>query len=438
MPITPHTPPSRPRPIDLPGGEIDGRYVVEGEIARGGTGRVLKVRHRELDKGMALKLLGAAGSDRDARAAFYREARLAAALDHPHIAQVYDFGDDRTRGLYLVMELLDGETAAQRVVRDGKLAPIAACDIATQAAEALEYIHGRGLVHGDVKPANVFLSRPKNPLQVQGRGREARRTFVRLLDFGLARPAQTRARRPTPRKFVEGSPAYLAPELITGGQPSPASDLYALGVSLFELLAGRPPLVGALGDVMAEHLRGAAPTVSKVRGEALSGPIEAIVKVLMAKSPVHRPSDARTAVSSLRACVASLGGRRKSPPREQRHSLVFQAVVDGMPIGMFVANRAGVILFSNPALERLLGSPSDDVHLAASPLGEAFPGIEADARQVLLRGRPLRRRGSGPDGRALHVTLSPHRRDGETIGVSGMVDEVALRTPRTTPRGGGL
>jgi serine/threonine protein kinase len=406
--------------------EVDGRYTIEDEISRGGMSRVLRVRHRELDKPMALKLLGEA-ADGDARAAFYREARIAASLDHPHIVQVYDFGEDPERGLYLVMELLAGESAAHRLAREGSLLPIAAVDIALQTVEALDYLHGRGLVHGDVKPGHLFLSPPRTA-HASGRAREARRTHVSLLDFGLARPSSPH-RRPAARRHVEGTPSYLAPEIVSGAPPSPSSDLYALGASLFELLAGRAPFQGTLGEVMSGHLRDPVPSLLKLRG-SLPGVLDAVVQALMAKQPAQRPADARTVSHSLRACVSALGGRRRASPRQHPRSLVTEAIVDGMPLGVFIANRAGVILFSNPALDRLLGmagdrsapGSADEIRLGHSRLARLFPDLERDARTVVLRGRAVRRRGTGSDGQILQLTLSPHRRDGTTVGVCGVLD----------------
>ena len=396
-----------------------GRYRIEGELARGGMGQVLLVRHRELDKPFALKLLGAAGADPEARAAFYREARVAAALDHPHIVQIHDFGDDERHGLYLVMELLPGETAAGRLARERRLAPIAACDIAAQTADALDYVHARGLVHGDVKPENVFLS----PSPSGAPAEDARRNYVRLLDFGLSRPRAPRDLGSTGRAFVEGTPAYLAPELTVGGAPTPASDLYALGVSLFELAAGRPPFSGAVADVMQDHLASAPPTVAATRGEPVAPEVEAIVARLLDKDPARRGADAHAVATELRACVAALGGRRKLLPRAVAgRSRLAEAVVDDTPAGVFVVSPTSVLLFANPAMEALLHrTAADGVQLGSTHLGEIFPRIERDVRAVLARGTHLRRQAVAPDGTTVLLTLSPHRRDGQVVGVSGLV-----------------
>src|ERR1041385_451050 len=142
------------------GDVIGGRYVVEGQLGRGGMGRVMRVRHSALGKQFALKLIKSAiATNPKIREMFYREARLASALTHDNICSIVDFGQDETFGLFMVMELLDGQTVHAKLRSGGKLAPKVACDIMWQVGDAVRFIHSRTILHGDVKTENIFMVR---------------------------------------------------------------------------------------------------------------------------------------------------------------------------------------------------------------------------------------------------------------------------------------
>ncbi|MCP4227360.1 MAG: serine/threonine protein kinase, partial [Actinomycetia bacterium] len=184
--------------------------MVEGQIGRGGMGRVLRVGHQVLGKAFALKLIRAPiASHPQIGERFYQEARLASSLSHVNICSIVDFGQDPTFGLFMVMELLEGVSIYEKLRHDGPMAAKVACDIIWQVAQALHYIHGRSIVHGDIKSENILLNRMGNK-----RGR-----LVKLLDFGLARVDVARKRR-----TVEGTPEYMAPERVMGEAASPRSD----------------------------------------------------------------------------------------------------------------------------------------------------------------------------------------------------------------------
>jgi serine/threonine protein kinase len=175
------------------GDVIGGRYVVDGTIERGGMGRVLRVRHQALGKAFALKVIKVIkvpiADSRHIREMFYREARLASALAHDNVCSVVDFGEDEDFGLFMVMELLEGANVFRKIQVDGRFAPRVACDILWQVGQALRYIHGRAIVHGDIKSGNLYLTRTP-----------AQRRVVKLLDFGLARAeAAMRARGAQPQ-----------------------------------------------------------------------------------------------------------------------------------------------------------------------------------------------------------------------------------------------
>ena len=175
---------------------VDGRYVVEGQLGRGGMGRVLRVRHAALGKVFALKLIKTTiATEPKIRDMFYREARLASAFTHDNICSIVDFGQDDRFGLFMVMELLEGTTVHRKLVNGGKFSPKVACDIMWQVADAVRFIHNRQILHGDIKTENIFLVKTTT-----------QRRLVKLLDFGLARPDLGRT------DGLDGTPEYLAPE----------------------------------------------------------------------------------------------------------------------------------------------------------------------------------------------------------------------------------
>ena len=183
------------------GDVIGGRYVVEGQLGRGGMGRVLRVRHQALGKAFALKLIKSAiATNPKIRELFYREARLASALTHDNICSIVDFGQDDAFGLFMVMELLEGQTVhAQAAPLAAGMTPKVACDVMWQVADAVRFIHSRQILHGDIKTENIFMVRTP-----------AQRRLVKLLDFGLSRADLGRT------DGVDGTPEYLAPERIDG------------------------------------------------------------------------------------------------------------------------------------------------------------------------------------------------------------------------------
>ena len=220
---------------------IAGRYTLEREVGRGGMGAVWLGRDDVLGRDVALKRIGMApgGSTPDlARAE--REARLAARLNHPHVVAVYDLvteGDEQ----WLVMEYVEGATLTELVQRNGALSPDRAAPLLRQAADALAAAHSAGIVHRDVKPSNILVA-------ADGQ--------VKLSDFGIARAEADASLTQT--GLVTGSPAYLSPEVASGQQATPASDVWSLGATLYYTLAGRPPydvgdnVLGALYRIVHE------------------------------------------------------------------------------------------------------------------------------------------------------------------------------------------
>lgn len=221
---------------------IAGRYELDREVGRGGMGAVWLGRDTVLGREVALKRIahaGEPGSPDLERAS--REARLTAALNHPHVVAVFDLIAEEDAH-WLVMEYVEGETLSDLIRREGPLSPGRAADILGQAADGLVAAHAAGIVHRDVKPSNIMLSSAGT---------------VKLTDFGIARAEADAALTQT--GLVTGSPGYLAPEVASGSSPSPASDVWSMGATMFHALSGSAPyqvgdnLMGALYRIVHEE-----------------------------------------------------------------------------------------------------------------------------------------------------------------------------------------
>ena len=220
------------------------RYRLERRLGAGGMSTVELAFDTRLERYVAVKLLAEhLAQDSNFVARFRREALSAARLVHPNVVQVFDFGlDDATERQYIVMEFVDGQSCAEILRDEGHLEPDAAVDILTQACRGLDYAHRNGVVHRDVKPGNLLRSRDD---------------VVKLADFGIAKAAEQSDI--TKVGSVVGTAAYLSPEQARGEPAGPASDLYALGVVSYQLLAGRLPFEAPSLTVLARQQETAAP-----------------------------------------------------------------------------------------------------------------------------------------------------------------------------------
>ena len=260
-----------------------GRYVTERVLGRGGMAAVYLARDGELDRLVAVKVLGEpfALDDEFARR-FRREAQTAAKLAHSNVVQVFDTGEDDGR-LFIVMEYVDGESLDRVLAREGRMAPDRALALGEQACAALAYAHEHGVVHRDVKPANLLLRRDG---------------ILKVADFGIARPEQ--ATELTQAGTILGTLAYLAPEQARGEPATSRSDVYALGVVLYELLTGAPP---QRAENLAQLARVADEPIPPLRELAPSVPPEAEAAIMraLARHPDERPSSAAELARELHA-----------------------------------------------------------------------------------------------------------------------------------------
>lgn len=280
---------------ELSPGTVIAGLRVEGLVGRGGMGVVYRATDIRLNRPVALKLIADdRAGDAAFRERFEREARLTASLDHPNVIPVYAAGEE-DGALYLAMRFVPGTDLHELLRREGRIAPEAAAAIVRQVAEALDAAHAAGLVHRDVKPANVLLSGD----------------HVYLSDFGLTRAVEDEARLTDTDERL-GTVDFMAPEHLRGQRTDARSDVYALGCVLFAALTGSPPFhrQSAMATISA-HLEDAIPRPSAYA--ALPDELDEVVVRALAKDPAHR---FQSAGDLGRAAVAAAAGR--TPDRAER------------------------------------------------------------------------------------------------------------------------
>jgi serine/threonine-protein kinase len=276
--------------LSLPAGAAIAGHQIERPLGRGGMGAVYLARTVGGDA-CALKLIDLGGDGgADLGATFKREVALCRRLDHPHIVRVLDAGVHGPLA-YIAMEWVAGGDLVQQSARLGAKAPVRwAIEVARQVALALACAHERGVLHRDVKPANIL---------VDTAARQAK-----LGDFGLARVADLQRSR---TGVLAGTPTYMSPEQLADSVQDGRSDLYSLGAVLFELLAGRPPhQAGTLGTLLREVARVPAPDLSAFRPD-LPAELAELAARLLAKHRDERPASAQTVADQLAAIGAHMG-----------------------------------------------------------------------------------------------------------------------------------
>jgi eukaryotic-like serine/threonine-protein kinase len=257
-----------------------GRYRIERTLGNGGMAVVYLARDEELHRQVAIKVLAEhlAGDD-NFRARFLQESKLAGRLSHPNVVQIYDAGE--TEGSpYIVMEYVPGDTVAQR----GKLSQAEAVPLALQACAGLQHAHSAGLIHRDVKPANLLVREDD---------------VLKVADFGIARAAELT--RLTEHGTVLGTAAYLSPEQAAGEEVTTATDIYSLGAVVYELLTGRAPYeFESLAELAAQQTGGVITPLRDLE-PSVPEPIEAAVMHALAREPRFRPPSAADFAQELAA-----------------------------------------------------------------------------------------------------------------------------------------
>src|SRR6187399_563625 len=278
------------------GSTLNGRYQLEASIGEGGMATVYAARHRLVDRPCAVKIMNAAlAKNVVIRERFRREAKAAQKLAHPNIIEIFDQGELPDGSLYLVMELLEGETLAD-VLEHGKVPLERGLPIMIQIARALARAHDLEVIHRDLKPENIFLARLPNGTD-----------FVKLLDFGIARSMQDV--RLTGLGEVFGTPQYMAPERITSIDAGPQADLYSLGVIMYEMVTGKFPFDAPdITSYFIKHLK-EAPVSPKKHDSSLPVELERLVLECLAKDAKDRPVDAHRVHADLMNIAGAIGLR---------------------------------------------------------------------------------------------------------------------------------
>jgi eukaryotic-like serine/threonine-protein kinase len=332
---------------------IADKYRVEQEIGRGGMGVVVAATHLDLDQRVAIKVLQkSAAYNQDAMARFLREARAAAKIRSEHVARVMDVGKLSDGLTYIVMEFLDGSDLADVLVKDGPMRITTAADYILQACEGIAAAHAAGIIHRDIKPANLFLAR-----------QPGRTNVIKILDFGVSKFSKNAIAAAdgsaTQTGQVFGSPIYMSPEQLDSTIPIDGrTDIWALGIVLYELLAGKPPFNGkSSANIMTSIMRDPAPKLRAVRADVP----EALEEVVMRCLEKEREQRFSTVID-LAEAIAPFCGRGA----DDTVNRIYQILAES-------ANAPG-----ETTLDDSLGKPD------ASPSKSSSSGKQSD------------RRGSGP------------------------------------------
>lgn len=283
-----------------PGSFFGERFRIEEPLGVGAMGTVFRAVDLERNEDVALKVLLKQRRDEELRERFAREAEILQKMTHPAIVRVRGFGHAADgRVPWLAMELIRGETLGARIRRKGSLEPEELAPILRTIADALEVAHARGIVHRDLKPDHIFLV-PDDPQCV-----------VRIIDFGLSRAVT--AKKITKTGSIIGTPRYMAPELLASARnAAPASDIYALGVIIYEALAGKSPFAASdHGQLLGAILQGRRQPITAHRPE-LGSAIDEVLQKAMAREPADRWS---TPLEFAEAFTRAAGVSGSLPPR---------------------------------------------------------------------------------------------------------------------------
>jgi len=276
-----------PNHEELIGRTFHGRFEIQSLLGRGGMGAVYKARQLSMDKAVALKVLSRSLAEEERQVQrFKQEALTSSQLKHPNTIRVIDYGQSEDGYLYLAMELLEGQELSKVLRREGALNPYRAVKIARQVCKSMGEAHALNLVHRDLKPDNIFLC-----------DFFGEKDFVKVLDFGIAKfmedvPGQESL---TQTGFICGTPLYIAPEQALGRPVSPRTDLYSLGVILYEMLVGEPPFRADTPiAIVMRHIHDQPRTLREVKPDlAIPPELEQLVMSMLQKDPRQRPPSAQ-------------------------------------------------------------------------------------------------------------------------------------------------
>lgn len=288
----------------LLGTTLAGRFTILSRIGSGSMGSVYRARQAAVGRDVALKIVRRDRAyDPETKARFEREARAVSRLKSPHTVTAFDFGEAEDGSWFLALEMLEGETLGERLRRERRLHWVDALKFASDALRSLAEAHSQGIVHRDLKPDNLFLARVHEPGGV--------REICKILDFGIAKWVREEEapvdQLETLAGTVFGTPRYMSPEQAQGAPLDARSDLYSLGVLLFQMIAGRAPFVDDDAVVvMAKHIKNAPPELEEAApGVEIPLAVETVVRRALEKLPENRPASAEQMLSELEQALAA-------------------------------------------------------------------------------------------------------------------------------------
>ncbi len=274
-----------------------GRYQIHSELGRGAMGVVYKARDPQIDRWVALKVLNRRRTiSNRSRASLLKEARAIGRLSHPNIVTVFDVGQDHGT-VFLAEEYVDGHSL-YLALKNGAQAPMTVVAMGLQLGQALAYAHGAGIVHRDIKSHNIICQSDNR---------------VKLTDFGIARIEGAQAGEATHPGKILGTPAYMAPELLSGAAADPRSDIFSLGVVLYEAATGRRPFQGESLAAIFGAIREQEPQPPGEINDQVPADLSAIIMACLAKVPTERLQNGEALVQALRGCLPDAYTRQPSP-----------------------------------------------------------------------------------------------------------------------------
>ena len=358
-----------------------GRYRIVKELGKGNMGVVYQAHDPQIDRMVALKVLRPDRvTSEDFVARFLKEARAIGRLSHPGIVTVFDVGEDKGT-IYIAMEYLDGDPLNE-VMHSGKLSVSRSVDIVRQVAQALDYAHKQGIVHRDIKPSNIILTREQ---------------VVKLTDFGIARIEDAAAGYQTQAGEILGTPIYMSPEQVMGRTADRRSDLYSLGVLMYEMIVGRRPFTGSNLAAIFNAITHDAPEPPAAADPFVSAALSDLVMKCLEKNPEKRYQSGRQLVDALNAAGlqgsaegAGEGATKRRPVNKSGGSRV---LILGLAIILFLCAGIGGYYF----FRKTSSSPE------AVPAASTVPGASEQQPAEIPAQTAILKITSEPEGANLYV-----------------------------------
>lgn len=406
---------------DLVGAIVADRYHVLRKLGEGGMGQVYLAEHVKMGRKSALKVMNPAMvKDADAISRFNREAANASHINHPNVADVYDFGETPDGIIYLAMEFVDGPPLTKLIEDEGPMSPGRAASIIRQAADALSVAHDMGIVHRDLKPDNIMIARGRDGNDV-----------VKVVDFGIAKAADNAAQKVTKTGLVVGTPEYMSPEQLAGDKLDGRSDIYALALVAFNMLTGRLPFpADTVQESMIMRLTESPRKLADMRPEvAWSSEVQASLDKALQRDVNSRYGNATAFGKSLSAALEKMA---TPPSGTQIHAPGTKIGVE--PRSSLPATRVGRDRPAEPELatappaavptqrsRRTLALSAGGVILVAASLGAAMVYRRDGNKQVDHYNSPVTQAAAPPSVTGSLDSVAPAKR-GDTAAVPRSVE----------------